>query len=202
MDITEDWSAIRIPSATGYADNYVTGMRFPSSFLSSTSEMPLLPAAGGAVATKVLSASHSTLEAGTGQCGVADIEAGPCDPEHACHLACAMHRPGMGVDLTSVGVEVESPDPEAPPLPPAPLLLVATSDGALRLFTFSHAQRPTEGLVAPPLPLSAAVPTLAQPPAAEQASAWTAPAHARSLCYWTPWMRLGLPCRRGLLFTG
>ena len=72
------------------------------------------------------------------------------------------------MDLTSVGVAVQSPDPEAPPLPPAPLLLVATSDGALRLFTFSHTGQPTQGVVAPPLPLSAAAPALAQPPAAEQ----------------------------------
>ena len=67
------------------------------------------------------------------------------------------------MDFTSVGVRVEHPDPEENLLPPGPLLLVATSDGALRLFTFSHTGKPTDGIVAPPLPLEYTAPILAEP---------------------------------------
>lgn len=65
------------------------------------------------------------------------------------------HCTGLGMDLTTMGVEVRLRDPEEDPLPPAPLLVVATSDGALRLFSFSHASRPTQGIVRQPLPLQA-----------------------------------------------
>ena len=68
---------------------------------------------------------------------------------------------GMGMDLTTTGMEVRLRDPEEDPLPPAPLLVVATSDGALRLFSFSHASRPTQGTVRQPLPLQAVQPVLA-----------------------------------------
>ena len=74
---------------------------------------------------------------------------------------CAVHCTGLGMDLTAVGVKVQPPDPEDDPLPPAPLLVVATSDGVLCLFTFSHLSRPTQGIVRQPLPLQAAQPVLA-----------------------------------------
>ena len=67
----------------------------------------------------------------------------------------------MGIDLTSTDVKVQPPDPEASALAPSPVLLVATSDGALRLFTFAHMSKPTEGLVAPALPFSDALPPMA-----------------------------------------
>ena len=80
----------------------------------------------------------------------------------------SMHEPnspgsctGLGMDLTTMGVEVRLRDPEEDPLPPAPLLVVATSDGTLRLFSFSHASRPTQGIVKQPLPLQAVQPVLA-----------------------------------------
>ncbi|BDA49876.1 probable nuclear pore complex protein NUP98B at C-terminar half [Coccomyxa sp. Obi] len=91
IDVTEDWSAIRIPSAMDYSDNYVTG---------------------------------------------------------------------LGIDFTSTDIHVMPPDPEASALPPSPVLLVATSDSALRLFTFAHMTKPTEGIVAPALPLSDALPLM------------------------------------------
>lgn len=65
------------------------------------------------------------------------------------------------MDLTSVDVKVNPPDPEASELPPSPVLLVSTSDGALRLFTLAHMTKPTEGVVAPALPLSDALPRMA-----------------------------------------
>jgi nuclear pore complex protein Nup214 len=88
--------------------------------------------------------------------------------------------PGLGVDLTSTRVEVWGPDPEAPPLPPAPLLAVATSDGALRLFTFSHRERPTQGIVAPALPLRHTPPILAQPAVQVGLQIWW----GRRMCCW------------------
>ncbi len=53
------------------------------------------------------------------------------------------------------------PDPEASALAPSPVLLVATSDGALRLFTFAHMTKPTEGIVAPARPYSDTLPPMA-----------------------------------------
>jgi hypothetical protein len=44
---------------------------------------------------------------------------------------------GLGIDLTCVDVEVDDPNPEKGPLKPSPVLLVATTDGVLRFFTFS-----------------------------------------------------------------
>lgn len=87
------------------------------------------------------------------------------------------------MDLTAVGVEVLPPDPEAEPLPPAPLLVVATSDGALRLFTFSHASRPTQGIVNPPLPLQDVHPALASEEAAQVCNLL----HRPRPWSWFPW---------------
>ena len=47
---------------------------------------------------------------------------------------------GLGIVMTSTE-EVHHPDPEHGKLPPQPILLVATSDGALRLFTFASLKR-------------------------------------------------------------
>lgn len=47
---------------------------------------------------------------------------------------------GLGIVVTSTE-EVHHPDPEHGKLPPQPILLVATSDGALRLFTFASLKR-------------------------------------------------------------
>ena len=47
---------------------------------------------------------------------------------------------GLGVVLTSTE-GVHHPDPEHGKLPPQPVLIVATSDGALRLFTFANLKR-------------------------------------------------------------
>lgn len=45
------------------------------------------------------------------------------------------------------------PDPEKGQLKPSPLLLVATTDGVLRFFTFSHSQKAlSHQIVAPPIP--------------------------------------------------
>ena len=65
------------------------------------------------------------------------------------------------MDFTSTEVEVMPPDPEASALAPSPVLLVATSDGALRLFTFAHMTKPTEGIVAPARPYSDTLPLMA-----------------------------------------
>ena len=61
---------------------------------------------------------------------------------------------GLAVDTTSTQVSVQHPlDAEADDLPPAPVLLVATSDGKLRFYTAGHLKLPMEGIVRPPAPL-------------------------------------------------
>ena len=68
-------------------------------------------------------------------------------PHTPCKLtACA----GLGMVLTSTE-QVAHPDPEHGMLPPQPILLVATSDGALRLFTFASQRRSAEGVTRPAL---------------------------------------------------
>ena len=47
--------------------------------------------------------------------------------------------------------QVAHPDPEHSMLPPQPVLLVATSDGALRLFTFAKQQRSADSITCPAL---------------------------------------------------
>ena len=47
--------------------------------------------------------------------------------------------------------QVAHPDPEHGMLPPQPILLVATSDGALRLFTFASQRRSAESVTRPAL---------------------------------------------------
>ncbi len=44
------------------------------------------------------------------------------------------------MSLTSTE-EIHHPDPERGKLPPQPIMVVATSDGALRLFTFASLKR-------------------------------------------------------------
>jgi hypothetical protein len=68
-------------------------------------------------------------------------------------------RKGLGFDLTSCEVEVWDPDPEKGQLKASPVLLVATSDGVLRFFTFSHSQKAlTQQIVAPPMEYSLPAP--------------------------------------------
>ncbi len=67
------------------------------------------------------------------------------------------------MDFTSTDIDVMPPDPEASALPPSPVLLVATSDGALRLFTFAHMTKSTDGVVSPALPFSDALPPMVAP---------------------------------------
>ena len=57
-------------------------------------------------------------------------------------------------------------DAEAEDLPPAPVLLVATSDGKLRFYAAGHLRRPMQGVVRPPAPLPPA-PALVQPTPSE-----------------------------------
>ena len=60
---------------------------------------------------------------------------------------------GLGVDYTSTQLAVHHPlDPAEADLLPSPLLLVATSDAKLRLFTLSHLALPLTGLVQPSQP--------------------------------------------------
>ena len=60
---------------------------------------------------------------------------------------------GLGVDYTSTQLAVHHPlDPAEADLLPSPLLLVATSDAKLRLFTLSHLALPLAGLVQPSQP--------------------------------------------------
>ena len=61
---------------------------------------------------------------------------------------------GLAVDLSAGdAVPVEDPLTETPrPLPPSPILILATSDAKLRLFTFSNTE-PSDCLVEPPQPL-------------------------------------------------
>ena len=54
------------------------------------------------------------------------------------------------MDLTSTGVAVPHTDPEKDDLPASPVLLVATVDGVLRFYTFSHTSRASGRLVQPP----------------------------------------------------
>jgi len=93
-------------------------------------------------------------------------------------------RAGLALDTTSTQVPVPHPlDPEAEDLPPAPVLLVATSDGKLRFYAAGHLRRPMQGVVRPPKPLPPA-PALAQPAPAEaeqapaSAAGWSRPASA------------------------
>ena len=59
--------------------------------------------------------------------------------------------------------EVYHPDPEKGKLPPQPILLVATSDDALRLFSFARLKRSAEGITHAALPYSeASYPMVAQ----------------------------------------
>ena len=77
---------------------------------------------------------------------------------------------GLAIDLTCTNLPVPNPDPERGPLGPAPLLLVATSDDQLRLFSLAQQDRPGDA-VAPPLPLPANPPALAAPAPAQAAVA-------------------------------
>ncbi|KAK9815356.1 hypothetical protein WJX72_002240 [[Myrmecia] bisecta] len=91
---------------------------------------------------------------------------------------------GLGLDLTSSQVEVPHVSPEHGSLPPAPLLLVATSDGVLRLFTFGSVRRDMRGLVQAPLPLlppPPGMPGQAAPPVSSEADQMTAAAVKASL---------------------
>ncbi len=134
IDVTEDWSAIRIPSAMDYSDNYVTGaQQHLVSFTNSA-------------ATRLFGKRHIFSMA-------------ECGDHSEVWDAC----PGLGMDFTSVDIEVMPPDPEASALPPSPVLLVATSDSALRFFTFAHMTKSTEGVVAPALPLSDTLPPMVAP---------------------------------------
>ena len=87
---------------------------------------------------------------------------------------------GLGLDLTAGGAfETYHPtEQDAPDLPPQPLLLVATSDGVLRVYTFGNYRR--EGcLVGAPQPAPPPPPALLPPAAAaEVAGAAPAPAAA------------------------
>lgn len=59
--------------------------------------------------------------------------------------------------------EVYHPDPEKGKLPPQPILLVATSDDALRLFSFASLKRSADGITHAALPYSeASYPMVAQ----------------------------------------
>ena len=63
--------------------------------------------------------------------------------------------------------QVAHPDPEHGMLPPQPILLVVTSDGALRLFTFAKQQRSADSVTRPALSYDDA-PCPAAPAAAAQ----------------------------------
>lgn len=102
---------------------------------------------------------------------------------------------GLGVDCTCTAVDVVHPtDPTAPDLPPQPVLLVATSDGVLRLYSFGRMDTsaasagscivaPPQALPAPPALVTAAsasseaevpVPVPAAGPSVEDRAAGTA----------------------------
>ncbi len=85
---------------------------------------------------------------------------------------------GLAIDLTCTALPVPNPDPERAPLGPSPLLLVATSDAQLRLFSLARQDRPGDA-VAPAQPLPMAAPPLARPvgsaPRAVQAPAQPQP---------------------------
>ena len=68
---------------------------------------------------------------------------------------------GVAVDLRSLDVAVAHPDPEAPQPPPQPVLFLASSDGALRAFSFGRVERGNEGEASV---VSAAVALRAPPP--------------------------------------
>ena len=84
-------------------------------------------------------------------------------PHTPCKLtACA----GLGMVLTSTE-QVTHPDPEHGMLPPQPILLVATSDGALRLFTFASQRRSAESVTRPALSYDDAPRPVVPAPAAQ-----------------------------------
>ena len=75
-----------------------------------------------------------------GGCAAVDVT----DDRLAIRIPNALHDEenfvvGIGVDLTSVGMEVSHPtDPNEPDLPPQPILLVLTSDSVLRVYTVGN----------------------------------------------------------------
>ena len=64
------------------------------------------------------------------------------------------------MDFTSTGVAVPHTDPEKDDLPASPVLLVATVDGVLRFYTFSHTDRASGRLVQPPRSVPPTAPEL------------------------------------------
>lgn len=71
---------------------------------------------------------------------------------------------GLGVVLSSTE-EVNHPDPEHGILPPQPILLVATSDDAIRLFTFGCQKRSANTITRPALRYEEAPYPVVAPPA-------------------------------------
>lgn len=67
---------------------------------------------------------------------------------------------GLAMDFTSTGVAVPHTDPEKDDLPASPVLLVATVDGVLRFYTFSHTDRASGRLVQLPRSVPAIAPEL------------------------------------------
>ena len=71
---------------------------------------------------------------------------------------------GLGLDFTSPG-SLPHPNPEKEDLAGAPLLLLATSDSALRFYRFANTQKSLDGIMCSPSPLKR--PALLPPPGTE-----------------------------------
>ena len=67
------------------------------------------------------------------------------------------------MDFTSTQVTVPNTNPEKDDLPASPVLLVATVDGILRFYTFSHTEKASSRLVQPPRPVTDVAPELLAP---------------------------------------
>ncbi|KAK9835807.1 hypothetical protein WJX74_008389 [Apatococcus lobatus] len=67
---------------------------------------------------------------------------------------------GLAMDFTSTGVDVPHLDPEKDDLQASPVLLVATVDGILRFYTFSHTDKTSGRLVQPPRSITSISPEL------------------------------------------
>ena len=67
------------------------------------------------------------------------------------------------MDFTGTDVAVSHPNPEQEDLPASPVLMVATVDGILRFYTFSHVDKASARLVQPPRPVPAIFSGLLRP---------------------------------------
>ena len=176
LEVTGEFTGIRIPAGPDDADNYITGARHlsmpaalclpPTRNRSVTACHPVTcgwrTCAGTQSCMSAFSIApsgclhvthaHARLVRGGSRADPADAAAS-CTLECVAWWSCCCTGTGLAVDLTSVQVPVLHPNPEKGNLPPSPVLIVATSDGQLRFFTLGSTAEADAGIVQPRRPV-------------------------------------------------